>query len=86
MVTWQDPPASLRESAEYSKISEALHERPGKYARVFHGLVEGKHERSRIRTKWAQALQRRCENCRVQAVTSEDDGLYAIYAIHKEEE
>lgn len=86
MVTWGEPPPSARQNAEYRIVSEAVHQRPNRFARVVHVPTSEVtvYERSKIRVKWAQAMDRRCDLCRVKAVTS--DGFYSIYVIHKEEE
>lgn len=84
MVVWEDPPASSRQNAEYRVVHEAVHKNPNQFARVVH-VPESevtKYERSKIRVKWAQAMDRRCGRCRVKAVTS--DGHYSIYVIHEE--
>lgn len=83
MVVWEEPPASIRASADYQRASNAIHARPGHWARVFHDEVYTQDEKSLIRVKWAQAMDRRCDQCRVKAVTT--GKMYSIYIIHGEE-
>lgn len=83
MVVWETPPPSNRSSAEYRLASLAVHTNPGRWARVFHEEIHTVDEKSLIRVKWAQAMQRRCRHCQVKAVSSEDD-MFSIFVIHDE--
>lgn len=84
MVEWREPP----KRPPYNEVSKALHGNPNQWARVYQGVFEGdedtvKYEKSKIRVKWAQAMERRCVQCKVTAAST--GNVYEIYAIHLED-
>ena len=80
MVVWREPPMSVK---PYDDVHRELHENPNQWGLIWSGIVIAKAEKSRIRVKWAQALRRRCELCRIKASTEGE--MYSIYAKHEGE-